>query len=114
MLLDKGGHADRREPQIRHAAATDAAIEHIVDEAKRKCGDLADVSDASRIGAIRGNRAEEKQINRQSELFRLGVPAAHGAAPTGKVLPFPTPSKAEETDYSLPSIAEIVGDSDDD
>jgi len=114
VFLERGGQADRRAPNVRATATTDAAIEKIIREAKAKTPSMTGVSDASRIKNIRDNRAAEKAFNRQAEVFRPGRAADLDSRPSANVVPFPSTAAAVEDDYSSPSIVEILGEEADD
>jgi len=107
VFLERGGQADRRGPAVRAGATTDAAIEKVIREAKAQAPSMTGVSDASRIKNIRDNRAAEKAINRQAEVFRLGRATDPDSPPPANVITFPGTATAVEDDYSSLSIAEI-------
>ncbi|MCR6626073.1 MAG: hypothetical protein NVV67_07345 [Pseudoxanthomonas sp.] len=95
-------------------ADTDAANEEIVMQAKRRQDVPNQASAASRTKNIRGNRAAEKEANREVEVFRPGQPSSAPERPSAEVLPFPGKASLPQLDYSLPSIDEILGADDDD
>ena len=107
---DKHRKANRRVEALLHGADADAEIQRHVEAAERKCPMANDESAASRTGAIRDNRAREKQANRSGEAFRPGAPASDADAPRAEIVPFPAPPVAAEEDFSLPSIDEILGE----
>ena len=80
-MLDKHGAANRQESRQLSRVDLNASIEKTVAEAVQKRGKPSE-SDASRTKNIQGNRAEEKQSNRETEVFRPGLkkPAAEGLA----------------------------------
>jgi hypothetical protein len=111
---DRHGRADRRTDAILAKADTDAANEEIVMQAKRRQDVPNQASAASRTKNIRGNRAAEKEANREVEVFRPGQPSSAPERPSAEVLPFPGKASLPQLDYSLPSIDEILGADDDD
>ena len=111
---DKHGQANRRTGAILAKADTDAANEEVIKQAKQRQGKPSQASAASRTGGIRANRAKEKATNREGETFRPGVPPEGSEKPSAKVLHFPGKPEPQETDYSLPTIDEILGEADDD
>lgn len=112
---DKHRRADERTDALLASANTDAANEQVIKEALERRGPPSQASAASRTANIHRNRAEEKDVNRATETFRLGE---HAPGPVrtsadvvpirGKVMP------ADDIDYSSPSIDEILGDDDGD
>jgi len=114
VYLERSDQADRRPAKVRASATTDAAVEKIIHDAEAKHPRLTGISDASRVRNIRGNRAAEKSLNRQAEVFRPGGAADPIRSPPATVLPFRSAPPAAEDDYSSPSIAEILGEGADD
>ena len=57
---------------------------------------------------------EEKVANRATEAFRLGEEASGSTRPSADVVPIRgRPAPTDDTDYSLPTIDEILRDDDD-
>jgi len=110
---DKHRQADARTDALLAAANTDAANEQVIKDAIERRGEPSKASAASRTSNIRGNRAEEKQANRATETFRPGQDASGPNRPSAEVVQFPGKAPpAGKTDYSLPSLDEILGDDD--
>lgn len=110
IYRERSGQVDRRASRIRAEVTSDAAVEKIISDAKAKSPKMSGISDASRVKNIRGNRAVEKAINRQAEVFRPGGIADPGGLPSSNVVAFHSAASAMEDDYSAPSIAEILGE----
>lgn len=112
---DKHRQANSRTGAILSKGDTDAANEKIIEEAKRRRGQPSQASAASQTKNIRGNRAEEKKANRETEAFRPGKSAEDQRRPSATVVPFPgKASSVDDVDYSMPSIDEILGNDNDD
>ena len=106
QFFAKDQAANRAPSQQFKQADLAAKIESTVSEAIAT-QPLATASDRARTKDIRSNRAEEKWANRQTEVFRLG-----DRTPPPKVADvIPLRPKS---DYSEPSITEILGSLDDD
>lgn len=111
---DKHRRADGRTDVVLASMDTDAANEQVIKEALARRGPPSQASAASRTANIRDNRAEEKDANRAMETFRLdeGVPGPTGSS--ANVVPIRgRPAPTDDTDYSLPTIDEILRDHDD-
>ena len=111
-MLDKHGAANRQESRQLARVDLNASIEKTVAEAVQKRGIPSTESDASRTKNIQGNRAEEKQANRETEVFRPGVKKPTAEAASAKIIDFPGSKPDSKVDYSLPSIEEILGEDD--
>lgn len=97
----------KRQPHQQLAAADlSASIEGIVSVAVKQKGEPSPESAAKRTKNIRGNRAEEKQLNRGTELFRFPEnPSSVASNKTADILHFPS---SGSEDYSEPNITEIL------
>lgn len=110
---DKHRRADARTDAVLASANTDAANEEVIKAAVERRGEPSQASAARRTSNIRGNRAEEKEANRTTETFRLGQDASGPARPSAEIVPIRgKAAPTDDTDYSLPSIDEILGDDD--
>lgn len=103
---DKHNSAKRQPREQRAKSDLAANIENIVSVAVTLKGEPSTESAASRTKDIRKNRAEEKQLNRETETFRLNVDKGT-TAKSADILRFPGP---EADDDSEPDITEILGD----
>ncbi len=111
-ILDKHGAANRLESRQLARVDLNASIEKTVAGAVQKRGKPSTESDASRTKNIQGNRAEEKQANRETEVFRPSVKKPTAEAASAKIIDFPGSKPDSKVDYSLPSIEEILGEDD--
>ncbi|QIL19764.1 Mu transposase C-terminal domain-containing protein [Thermomonas sp. HDW16] len=111
---DKHGQANRRTDAILAKADTDAANEEVIEQAKQRRGKPSQASAASQTNRIRENRAKEKAANREGEAFRPGQTSDRQEKPSAEVIQFPGNAVQQETDYSLPTIDEILGGADED
>ena len=110
---DKHRQADERTDTVLASADTDAANEQVIKEALARRGQPSQASAASRTANISGNRAEEKDANRATEAFRLGEEASGSTRPSADVVPIRgRPAPTDDTNYSLPTIDEILRDDD--
>ena len=110
--LDKHGAANRQESRQLARVDLNASIEKTVAEALHKRGKPSTDSDANRTKNIQGNRAEEKQANRETEVFRPGQKKLTGEGASAKIIEFPGSKSDGVADYSMPSIEEILGEDD--
>jgi len=111
---DKHRQANERTDAVLASADTDAANEQVIKAALVRRGSPIQASAASRTANISGNRAEEKDANRATETFRLGEDASGPTKPCADVVPIRGKAvPTDDTDYSLPTIDEILRDGDD-
>ena len=111
---DKHRRADGRTDAVLASMDTDAANEQVIKKALARRGPPSQASAASRTANIRDNRAEEKDANRARETFRLGEDVSGPTGPSANVVPIRgRPAPTDDTDYSLPTIDEILRDDDD-
>lgn len=103
---DKHNSAKRQPREQRAKSDLAANIENIVSVAVSLKGQPSTESAASRTKNIRGNRAQEKQLNRETETFRLNVDKGT-VAKSADILRFPS---SVSDDDSEPDITEILGD----
>lgn len=104
--LEKQTSAKRQPRQQMAAADLTASIEGIVSDAVKQKGEPSNESAAKRTKNIRGNRADEKQVNRSAETFRFesGSSKQFGIK-KADILQFPG---AVQDDYNEPDITEIL------
>jgi hypothetical protein len=107
QFLEKDQSATRAQKQQMTEADLATKIEGTVGEAIAMRAQT-DASDRARTKNIRANRAEEKQLNRQTEAFRLGN-RTEPQQKDAEVIPLRPMSN-----YSEPDITEILGSLDDD
>lgn len=106
-FVEKDQSATRASPLQFMEADLAAKIEDTVNEAVAMRTSV-EASDRARTKSIRTNRADEKQSNREAEVFRLGD-RTQLQPKEANVIPL-----RPESDYSEPDITEILGSLDDD
>lgn len=102
QFFEKDHSANRAQRQQLTQADLAARIAGTVDEANTM-STPTNASDRARTKSIRSNRADEKQLNRQSETFRLGT-RTPSPQKDADVIPL-----RPKSDYSEPDITEILG-----
>lgn len=101
---EKRGNALARPGQLGARVNLADAIQDIVGEAETMRPEV-DASNRQRVSGIRGNRREERRENQNREAFRFTAPPPPDG---GTVVPFTPNPPAEEQDYALPSIVDIL------